>query len=161
MIIGLFLEKLLLNSFKSQSILKSTPTPVPEANRSILLSLTLLTFIVLSFMGCAPSKEKVAQRRIIDNRHLLGFQIQEILEQDSISKKRFDSRLLPDTTFVTPVVSMLYLIDNQNTVSDIRIYYATNTIYAQDAMNHLKTTSQRDQTPGWHYQQWTFEVPKF
>lgn len=159
MIIGLFLEKLLLNSFKSQSILKSMPMPMSK--RSMLLSLIVLTLIVLSFMGCASSKEKIAQKRIIDNRHLLGFQIQEILDQDSISKGRFDSRLLPDTTFVTPIVSVLYLIDDQNTVSDIRIYYATNTIYAQDAMNHLKTTPKRDQTPGWHYQQWTFEVPKF
>ena len=161
MIIGLFLEKLLLNSFKSQSILKSMPMPMPMSKRSMLLSLIVLTLIVLSFMGCASSKEKIAQKRIIDNRHLLGFQIQEILDQDSISKGRFDSRLLPDTTFVTPIVSVLYLIDDQNTVSDIRIYYATNTIYAQDAMNHLKTTPKRDQTPGWHYQQWTFEVPKF
>ena len=85
--------------------------------------------------------------------------LQETLESDTVSERRYSERILVDTAGTIPLTSLLYRVNDSDRVVEVRVLQAHNSAYAQTAMEHLQSTEDRSHALGWHYQQWSFEVP--
>lgn len=122
-----------------------------------ILSLTF--FGLLVFSACSTKPRQQLYPKSIDNRHVFALLLQETLAEDSVSFERYESRILIDTAGQVPLVSVLYEVLEPDSIGEVRVLHAYSSLYAQDAIRHLKSTSKRSHDLGWHYQQWSFEVP--
>lgn len=120
----------------------------------VLFLLVLLGGMILS--ACSQSPQNYSKE--IDNRHVFTQLLLETIEVDSASNQRYQERIRVNQTGGLGICSLLYQVNEADSITEVRVVYASSHLHSRDAIAHLKSTQDRAHQEGWHYQQWSFEA---
>lgn len=112
---------------------------------------------MMALSACSQSSSRYSKE--IDNRHVFTQLLLETIEQDSASHQRYQDRIRVNQTPGLGICSLLYQVNESDSIVEVRVVYASSHLHSRDAIAHLKSTKDRAHQPGWHYQQWSFEAP--